>query len=208
MEKPGSGPPAGGTRERAGSTNLVSMDPYDAHSAELMDVLAMLYFIVEVFRTDETFGDELMAMDPPLPLMLVGMVAGLKDKKVPKGYPVKKVLLLLWKTLLACLGGMTEAAKAKALSRELEGLGPEKKGKLRDLRFSVADIRLHPRVTHGCCHLAARYLDQVPNLCPSSFCSPGCADVHRGSSREHQAASEPAKLPLNGDPGKLVIGAL
>lgn len=130
MEKPASGPPAGGTRERAGSTNLVSVDPYDVNSAELMDVLAMLYFIVEVFRSDETFGDELMAMDPPLPLMLVGMVAGLKDKKVPKGYPVKKVLLLLWKTLLACLGGMNEAAKTKALSRELEGLGPEKKGDL------------------------------------------------------------------------------
>jgi len=60
--------------------------------------------------------------------MLVDMVAGLKDRMVPKGYPVKKVLLLLWKTLLACLGGMSEAAKAKALSRQLAGLGPERKG--------------------------------------------------------------------------------
>jgi len=32
---------------------------YDERSAELMDVLAMLYFVVEVFRTDDTFGDEL-----------------------------------------------------------------------------------------------------------------------------------------------------
>lgn len=61
--------------------------------------------------------------------MLVGMVAGLKDRMVPRGYPAKKVLLLLWKTLLACLGGMREAAKTKALSRELAGLGPEQKGK-------------------------------------------------------------------------------
>ncbi|WVO22383.1 uncharacterized protein IAS62_003713 [Cryptococcus decagattii] len=35
------------------------VDPYDDHSAELMDLLAMLYFIVEVLRTDDTFGDEL-----------------------------------------------------------------------------------------------------------------------------------------------------
>lgn len=62
--------------------------------------------------------------------MLVNMVAGLKDRLVPRGYPVKKVLLLLWKTLLACLGGMREAAKTKALSRELAGLGPERKGEL------------------------------------------------------------------------------
>jgi hypothetical protein len=35
------------------------VDPYDDRSAELMDILAMLYFVVEVFRGDESFGDEL-----------------------------------------------------------------------------------------------------------------------------------------------------
>ncbi|KIR40871.1 hypothetical protein I313_03527 [Cryptococcus deuterogattii Ram5] len=102
------------------------VDPYDDHSAELMDLLAMLYFIVEVLRTDETFGDELMAMSPPLPLALFQMVSTLRDK-IPKGYPVKKVLLLLWKTLRACLGGMKEVAQAMALSREQAGLDPETK---------------------------------------------------------------------------------
>jgi hypothetical protein len=34
-------------------------DVYNEGSAELMDLLAMLYFIVEVHRSDETFGDEL-----------------------------------------------------------------------------------------------------------------------------------------------------
>ncbi|KAL1405394.1 Factor arrest protein 11 [Vanrija albida] len=121
--------PSAPAHERSGSSNLqpAPFDPFDTHSAELMDVLAMLYFLVEVSRSDDTFGDELMAVDPPLPIVLINMVAGLKDRSVPKGYPVKKVLLLLWKTLLACLGGMREAAKTKALSRELAGLGPEKK---------------------------------------------------------------------------------
>lgn len=45
--------------ERTGSSNLVPVDPFDAQSAELMDVLAILYFVVEVSRSDETFGDEL-----------------------------------------------------------------------------------------------------------------------------------------------------
>ncbi|GMK57278.1 hypothetical protein CspeluHIS016_0401120 [Cutaneotrichosporon spelunceum] len=128
-------------RERAGSTNLVPVDPFDTHSSELMDVLAMLYFVVEVFRSDETFGNELMTSNPPLPIMLVGMVAGLKDRMVPRGYPVKKVLLLLWKTLLACLGGMREAAKAKALTRELAGLGPEKKDFTKTTPIDIANWR-------------------------------------------------------------------
>ncbi len=49
-------------RERSGSSNLVPVDPFDIHSSELMDILAMLYFVVEVFRSDETFGDELSGL--------------------------------------------------------------------------------------------------------------------------------------------------
>jgi len=82
---------------------MSSVDPYDDRSAELMDLLGMLYFVIEVFRTDETFGEELsesdngeyrwyvlVAMSPPLPVVIFQMVSGLKDK-LPKGYPVKKV---------------------------------------------------------------------------------------------------------------------
>jgi hypothetical protein len=36
-----------------------AVDPYDDRSAEFMDLLAMLYFVIEVCRTDDTFGDEL-----------------------------------------------------------------------------------------------------------------------------------------------------
>jgi len=49
----------GNPRERSGSSSLIPVDPYDVHSSELMDVLAMLYFVVVVFAEDESFGDEL-----------------------------------------------------------------------------------------------------------------------------------------------------
>lgn len=65
-------------------------------------------------------------MKPALPLILFSIVASLRDR-MPKGYPVKKLLLLLWKTLLAVLGGMKEINKAKALARELAGLKPDDK---------------------------------------------------------------------------------
>jgi hypothetical protein len=40
-----------------------STDLYSDSSAELMDFLGMLYFIIEVLRTDETLGDELSMYD-------------------------------------------------------------------------------------------------------------------------------------------------
>jgi hypothetical protein len=128
-DNPSGGGPRGG---------FVPGEPYDERAQETQDLLGILYFIVEVSRSDDTFGDELseyltfhkdvadkvVGMTPSLPLILFNIVAGLRDR-LPKGYPVKKLLLLLWKTLLACLGGMKEVNKAKALSRELAGLAPD-----------------------------------------------------------------------------------
>lgn len=34
-------------------------EPYDERAQETQDLLGILYFIVEVSRSDETFGDEL-----------------------------------------------------------------------------------------------------------------------------------------------------
>ena len=50
---------AGEKPSSSGPSVAAPGDQYDERSAELMDVLAMLYFVVEVFRGDETFGDEL-----------------------------------------------------------------------------------------------------------------------------------------------------
>lgn len=47
------------SRSSAAASGAVPGEPYDDRAEELMDLLGMLYFTVEVFRTDETFGDEL-----------------------------------------------------------------------------------------------------------------------------------------------------
>jgi hypothetical protein len=80
-----------------------------------------------------------VSLDPPLPVYLFNLVAGLRDKSA-KGYPIKKVspvnrasliselttglqlLLLLWKSLLACWGGMKDHERVKKIARELAGL--------------------------------------------------------------------------------------
>lgn len=96
-------------------------------NGELAIHLSILYFLVEVFRGDESWADELMALEPPLPIYLINLVGGLREKNA-KGYPVKKLLLLLWKSLLACLGGNKDLARVKKLVREVEGLPAEDEG--------------------------------------------------------------------------------
>ena len=78
-------------------------------TTELSVYLGMLYHMVEVFKGHDDFADELseqcrlppgydadplvfatVSLDPPLPVYLFNVVAGLKDKSA-KGYPVKKV---------------------------------------------------------------------------------------------------------------------
>ena len=58
MEKPNSSASGNGFGSSSGPQSS-SIDPYDDRSAEFHDVLGMLYFVIEVFRNDETFGDDL-----------------------------------------------------------------------------------------------------------------------------------------------------
>ena len=76
-------------------------------TTELSVYLGMLYHVIEVFKGHDDFADELskhpsqhlsrcfhtslsVSLDPPLPVYLVSIVSGLRDKSA-KGYPVKKV---------------------------------------------------------------------------------------------------------------------
>lgn len=58
-----------------------------------------------------------------MPVYFFNIVGGLRDKSA-KGYPVKKLLFVLWKSILACCGGVRDLARVKKLARELAGLTP------------------------------------------------------------------------------------
>ena len=75
-------------------------------TTEISVYLGMLYHLIEVFKGHDEFADELseicsycnlfpsekdiVSLDPPLPVYLFSVVAGLRDKSA-KGYPIKKV---------------------------------------------------------------------------------------------------------------------
>lgn len=101
-----------------------------------------------------------VTMEPPLPVMFFNLVASLKDKS-PKGYPVKKVgarecdyldlidaqlALCLWKSLLACFGGLRELNRVKALTRELAGLPSLEKDEL-SVKSTAVDVEIFRQET-------------------------------------------------------------
>ncbi|KAF8743094.1 hypothetical protein RHS02_02614, partial [Rhizoctonia solani] len=73
-----------------GISQAEKQDFIEEVNTELSMYYAILYFMVEVMKGDEDFGDELMSLDPPLPIYLFSLVASLKEKSL-RGYPVKKV---------------------------------------------------------------------------------------------------------------------
>ncbi|CAJ0863258.1 11216_t:CDS:10 [Entrophospora sp. SA101] len=106
--------------------NVTDRQAYiDDVNTEIGFYLTLIYMLVEVNLSDENFGNELIDLDPPMTVFLFETVASLREKdKNVKGYPVKKLLLLLWKVILASLGGVDDIKKKKDTMRMLNGLPP------------------------------------------------------------------------------------
>ncbi|KXN87927.1 hypothetical protein AN958_07937 [Leucoagaricus sp. SymC.cos] len=119
---------------------------------ELSVYFGMLYHLIEVFKGHEDFAEELkcvVSLDPPLPVYLFNVISNLRDKSA-KGYPIKKLLLLMWKTLLACWGGVRDHTRVKRLARELGGLPPisDYNQKLKTSAIDVEQYRVETSVKY------------------------------------------------------------
>nr|XP_034839530.1 striatin-interacting protein 1-like [Maniola hyperantus] len=109
-----------------------------ADSTNLRVILSVLYLITEHMRTEKdnpdseyvhlvkTFKEEIGADfgEEMLPVKLLGMVTQLCADPTPPHFPIKKVLLLLWKILLVYLGGSKQLKERKARLREKYSLPP------------------------------------------------------------------------------------
>ncbi|XP_076262128.1 striatin interacting protein isoform X2 [Rhynchophorus ferrugineus] len=108
-----------------------------ADSQDIRVILSVLYTITELIRNERAtgnpefkeevnsfcfeignaYGDELLV------IKLLGMVTKFCSGAAPH-FPMKKVLLLLWKLLLVSLGGMTALKDMKAEKRKAANLSP------------------------------------------------------------------------------------
>uniref|UniRef100_A0A671SUM1 Striatin-interacting protein 1 homolog n=1 Tax=Sinocyclocheilus anshuiensis TaxID=1608454 RepID=A0A671SUM1_9TELE len=109
-----------------------------ADSTELRVLLSIMYLMVETIRVEmegdsperkaarETFKTELgspLFNGEPFALLLFTMVTKFCSMNAPH-FPMKKVLLLLWKTILFTLGGFEELQEMKVRMREQLNLPP------------------------------------------------------------------------------------
>ena len=112
-----------------------------------------------------------VSMDPPLPVYFFNVVSGLRDKSA-KGYPVKKVLiillsflflipskllLVLWKTILSCCGGFRDLERVKKVSRELAGLAPIPEEGMCRIRVVFSTVNHLERHSHPYQIITVRY---------------------------------------------------
>ncbi|KAI9274678.1 hypothetical protein BDA99DRAFT_498220 [Phascolomyces articulosus] len=92
-------------------------------SNEIGLYISIMYIILEAIRTTNGFSDENGMLDSSILRSLFDVVSQLRDKYL-KSFPVKKLILLLWKTLLSTFGGLEELQYSKNASRILHGLDP------------------------------------------------------------------------------------
>uniref|UniRef100_A0A8C5M318 Striatin interacting protein 1 n=1 Tax=Leptobrachium leishanense TaxID=445787 RepID=A0A8C5M318_9ANUR len=107
-----------------------------ADSTDLRVLLNIMYLMVDALREEgegdspewkvmrQTFRSELgspLYNSEPFAVMLFGMVTKFCSGHAPH-FPMKKVLLLLWKTVLCTLGGFEELQELKSHKREKLGL--------------------------------------------------------------------------------------
>ena len=100
------------------------VDYLESINVEVSVHFSQLYTVIESLRGDFRLSEALMIMDPPLPNFFLNLVANLREKSI-KGFPVKKLVLLTWKSLLASMGGSDALSKCKERVRIREGLVPK-----------------------------------------------------------------------------------
>ncbi|KAI9203652.1 uncharacterized protein BJ171DRAFT_568769 [Polychytrium aggregatum] len=120
---------------------------------EISIFLNLIYLLVEVNLDDPSFVRQLDG-EPSLLVFLFDCIGQMQESN-RQNYPLKKLMALLWKTMLACFGGTRHFADLKNASRYREGLDPlSDKGLF--LKSSPADLHLYHAVAshrHPICFL-------------------------------------------------------
>ncbi|KAG2219692.1 hypothetical protein INT45_001864 [Circinella minor] len=97
------------------------MEELSMVSSEIELYISIMYIILEAMRTTDGFSDEKGMLDPSFLQSIFDVLSQLRDKYL-KSFPVKKLILLLWKVLLCTFGGFKQLKNSRDASRVLNGL--------------------------------------------------------------------------------------
>ncbi|KAI9140284.1 hypothetical protein BKA69DRAFT_1039459 [Paraphysoderma sedebokerense] len=117
--------------EESSKNNSQRQHAIERANLEIAIYLNLMYMMIEVnwrqcleaSGAKEKFATEIHSLEPMLSVYLFQQITQMSDGQ-RKGFPVKKLLLLLWKVLLITLGGSSDIFFLKALARKAEGLDP------------------------------------------------------------------------------------
>ncbi|BFZ62378.1 Factor arrest protein 11 [Saitoella coloradoensis] len=92
--------------------------------AELTNALTVLYFLTEIFRTDNGFRSQMSALSPNPVSFLITELGKLRYRN-PENYPIRQMLSFFWKVILTVFGGRKDLVKTKIWARKRVGLPEE-----------------------------------------------------------------------------------
>ncbi|KAI7863463.1 hypothetical protein BDF14DRAFT_1843377 [Spinellus fusiger] len=89
-------------------------------SVEIDLCFSLMYLLIESCRRIEALQEDLRMLTPKIVAFLFSVVSQLREKHV-KASPFKKLILLLWKTILAAFGGIEKPKTLKNYAKILSG---------------------------------------------------------------------------------------
>ena len=167
-------------------------------NVEITVHFAQLYAVLETMRGAAELGEALMCLSPPLPVYLLERIAALREKSI-KGFPVKKLVLLFWKSLLGTLGGLRDVARCKRVARELQGL-PAEDARAQEAPTAPSDLRTFQG------ELSAKYptLATREALAAKAPAAAALASTIEPLPPRHDEAPE-SPVPANGDDAHALV---
>ncbi|KAH8550495.1 hypothetical protein BGW37DRAFT_66525 [Umbelopsis sp. PMI_123] len=106
---------------------------------EIEIFLTILFMLIETLRHDQSLSSDLDNLDPHLIVFLFGLISQLREKNL-KMFPVKKLLLVVWKSMLVSFGGREEVERTRDTIRRYFSL-PEVR--LQDMQTRSTPLDLH-----------------------------------------------------------------
>ncbi|KAI9291179.1 hypothetical protein K502DRAFT_326417 [Neoconidiobolus thromboides FSU 785] len=154
---------------------------------ELSILLSLLYLLIEVNRPREensknkdknknsiSFLEELVSLEPKICPFLFNLISKLKEKSF-KGYPIKKVLLLLWKVLVTIYGDLNTFKQLKELQRKnynLKSKPSKDQPKVKPEEYNLFFYTFSKKYPSCFSELSNLYYTTPPTLAKWTFHSP------------------------------------
>ncbi|ODQ51919.1 N1221-domain-containing protein [Saitoella complicata NRRL Y-17804] len=107
--------------EREEGTTAVDIE---VTRAELTNALTVLYFLTEIFRTDNGFRSQMSSLSPNPVSFLITELGKFRYRN-PENCPIRQLLSFFWKVILTVFGGRKDLAKTKIWARKRMGLPEE-----------------------------------------------------------------------------------